>query len=78
MGAFIVILAFLVFFIPSYGWKIRAWLSPAVGVQSTAAGSQNPENQNLSAENDALKAQLATLRVVASELPMLTVMLATI
>jgi rod shape-determining protein MreC len=61
-GALIVVLLFLIFFIPSYGWKIRMWLSPAMGA-SPADGS------SLAAQNDALQAQLAALQVVASQLP---------
>ncbi len=66
-GALIVILALLIFFAPSYGWTIRAWLSPALG--NVGAGVSQTDAQNLVAENDALKAQLATLQVVASQLP---------
>lgn len=60
-GAVIVILAALIFFAPSYGWAIRAWLSPSATSQT--------DNQTLAAENDALQAQLATLQTVASQLP---------
>jgi hypothetical protein len=62
-GALIVILAFLIFFVPSYGWKIRAWLSPA------PAGPSQTDDQTLAAVNDALKAQLATLQVVSAQMP---------
>jgi rod shape-determining protein MreC len=69
-GALIVILAVLIFFAPSYGWAIRGWLSPAPGAQNNMnAGGSQAEDQSLSAENDALKAQLATLQVVESQLP---------
>ncbi len=75
-GALIVILALLIFFAPSYGWKIRAWLSPSPGCPSgSSAGtcvspsSSQADGQSLAAENDALKAQLAQLQVVASQLP---------
>jgi cell shape-determining protein MreC len=70
-GALIVILFFLIFFIPSYGWKIRAWLSPALGsaVGSNGAAASPGESPTLAAQNDALQAQLATLQVVASQLP---------
>jgi cell shape-determining protein MreC len=66
-GALIVILALLIFFVPSYGWTIRAWLSPVLGSAGTGASAKDA--QNLVAENDALKAQLATLQTVALELP---------
>lgn len=62
-GALIIVLVFFIFFVPSYGWKIREWLSPAMGSATPAA------DPSLVAENDALQAQLATLQVVASELP---------
>jgi rod shape-determining protein MreC len=72
-GALIVILALLIFFVPSYGWKLRAWLSPALGgagVNNSAIGSASQaDDQTLAAENDILKSQLAQLQVVASQLP---------
>ena len=73
-GALIVILAILIFFIPSYGWKLRAWLSPGIGVSAGDNGVTGPaasqaNDQSLSAMNDALEAQLARLQVVASQLP---------
>ncbi|HEY5221056.1 MAG TPA: rod shape-determining protein MreC [Candidatus Paceibacterota bacterium] len=69
-GALIVILALLIFFAPSYGWAIRAWLSPSSGGPvGNGAGASQTDDQTLTAENDALKAQLATLQVVALELP---------
>jgi len=69
-GALIVILALLIFFVPSYGWELRAWLSPVLGGSggSNVSASQ-ADDQTLVAENDALQAQLATLQVVASQLP---------
>lgn len=69
-GALIVVLALLIFFVPSYGWTIRAWLSPSPGAAggSAAAGTQ-ADNVSLAAENDALQAQLAALQTVASQLP---------
>lgn len=69
-GALIVILIFLIFFIPSYGWKIRAWLSPVAGGPGGGnSGGAQTDTQALSAENIALKAQLAQLQMVASQLP---------
>jgi cell shape-determining protein MreC len=67
-GLLIIVLAALIFFAPSYGWKVRAWLSPAPGTGGGADGSQ-ADGQALVAENDALKAQLSELQVVASEMP---------
>lgn len=64
-GALIVILAVLIFFAPSYGWKVRAWLSPSTGAPSAS----NTDSPTLAAENDALKAQLAMLSVVSAQLP---------
>lgn len=60
-GTLIIILAAAIFFAPSYGWAIRAWLSPSAVLQANSP--------TLAAENDALQAQLATLQVVASQLP---------
>ncbi len=73
-GALIVILALLIFFAPSYGWAIRAWLSPTPGGAQGSGASVGPaaaqaDDQTLAAQNDALSAQLATLQVVASQLP---------
>jgi cell shape-determining protein MreC len=70
-GVLIVILLFLIFFIPSFGWTLRTWLSPALGGSAgnnNAAASQ-ADSPTLAAQNDALQAQLATLQVVASQLP---------
>lgn len=63
-GALIIIIALLIFFAPSYGWKVRAWLSPA-----SITGASQADEQTLTAENEALKAQLATFQMVASQLP---------
>jgi cell shape-determining protein MreC len=70
-GALIVILLFLIFFIPSYGWKIRTWLSPALSgsAGSNSAVASQVDSPTLAAQNDALQAQLSTLQVVASQLP---------
>jgi cell shape-determining protein MreC len=70
-GGLIVILLFLIFFIPSYGWKIRTWLSPALGGApgSNSAAASQTDSPSLAAQNDVLQAQLATLQVVASQLP---------
>ncbi|HUC31206.1 MAG TPA: rod shape-determining protein MreC [Candidatus Paceibacterota bacterium] len=72
-GALIIILAALIFFVPSYGWDLRAWLSRTPGgpsgQTSTATDASSSEDQTLAAENDILASQLAELQVVASELP---------
>jgi cell shape-determining protein MreC len=53
------ILLLIIFFLPSLGWKIRAWLSPSA-----------PQDANtLLTENVALKAQLAQYAAVARALP---------
>ena len=68
--ALIVVLALLIFFAPSYGWTVRGWLGPRPGgPDGSGVGTSAANDQNLAAENDALKAQLATLQVVASQLP---------
>lgn len=71
-GVLIVILAGLIFFAPSYGWAVRDFLSPpAAGAPATMAGAQqdNGAADQLTAENDALKAQLAELLTIESQLP---------
>lgn len=68
-GALIVILAALIFFAPSYGWTLRAWLSPSPGGAAGGAAASQADSQTLATQNDALQAQLAELQVVASELP---------
>jgi len=70
-GTLIVVLLFLIFLIPSFGWTLRAWLSPALGgpAGSNKAGASNGDSPSLAAQNDALQAQLAALQVVASQLP---------
>lgn len=57
----IVIAIAVVFLAPSYGWKLRAWLGPSATAQ--------PDTPSLAAENEALKARLAVLQDVASQLP---------
>ena len=66
-GALILILAFLIFFIPSYGWKIRAWLSPAFGGNNNDTVASLTDSSTLAAENDTLKAQLAILQATVTQ-----------
>ena len=61
MGVIIIALGIVIFFLPSYGWNLHEWLSPSA--------TSNADDQNLAAANDALKAQLATLQMVAAQLP---------
>ncbi len=61
IGCCIVILLFLIFFEPSYGWRLRQWLSPQNTIQADPNG--------LNAENISLKAQLAELQAIQSEIP---------
>jgi cell shape-determining protein MreC len=70
-GTLIVILLLLIFFIPSFGWTLRTWLSPALGglAESNNASASQADSPTLAAQNDALQAQLATLQTVASQLP---------
>jgi cell shape-determining protein MreC len=70
-GALIVILLLLIFFVPSYGWTVRSWLSPALGgsAGSNTAPASQEDSPSLAAQNDALQAQLATLQIVAAQLP---------
>ncbi|HEX4103897.1 MAG TPA: rod shape-determining protein MreC [Candidatus Paceibacterota bacterium] len=57
----IAVLLGLIFFEPSYGWKIRMWLTP----QATLQG----DNSSLATENQTLAAQLAELQSVQAQLP---------
>lgn len=57
----VVALAVLIFFEPSYGWRLRDMLSPKNTVSS--------DDPTLAAQNQTLAAQLATLQVVASQIP---------
>jgi cell shape-determining protein MreC len=59
-GALVIILLLLIFFEPSYGWKIREFLS---------APGPAPADQTLIEQNQVLKAQVAQLQVVAAQLP---------
>ena len=61
LGCGIAFLLFLIFFEPSYGWRLRQWLSP----QNVSQADPN----SVSAENVTLKAQLAELQAVQSEIP---------
>jgi hypothetical protein len=65
-GVIIIILIALIFFAPSYGWAIRQFLSPA---RSANSGASHADDQNVAAQNDVLKAQLAQLQVVQAQLP---------
>jgi cell shape-determining protein MreC len=64
LGILIVVLVAAILFMPSYGWKLRSWLSPP---PSGDAGDASAPN--LAAQNDALKAQLAIYQAAASQLP---------
>lgn len=57
----VAVLAILIFFESSYGWQVRVWLSPKPTAQGDAP--------TLTAENEALRAQLAQLQSVANEIP---------
>lgn len=57
----IAVLLVLLFFKPSYGWQLRAWLSP----QATFTA----DDPGLAAKNQALEAQIAELTNVQTELP---------
>jgi rod shape-determining protein MreC len=61
LGFCIIVFLFFIFFKSSYGWDVRKWLSPQNGTAVDTAG--------LLSENESLKAQLAELQVVQSELP---------
>jgi len=67
-GALIVILALLIFFAPSYGWTVREWLSPSPSGQNDPSATQ-ADDATLAAQNDALRAQLASLQILSAQLP---------
>ena len=54
------LLIFIVF-VPSYGWSIRRFF--------TAPNIVSSDNQNVAAENDTLKAELAQLQTVQAQMP---------
>ncbi len=64
LGTMIVLLVAAIFLVPSYGWTLRRWLSP--NADHAAGDASSP---NLAADNDALKAEVATYAAVASQLP---------
>lgn len=56
------LLLFFIIFVPSYGWRVRQFFAaPNVVVSS--------DNQQLAAENETLKAELAQLQSVQSQMP---------
>jgi cell shape-determining protein MreC len=57
----ILVLAILVFFEPSYGWRLRAFFAPRNIISS--------DDPTLPAQNQALQAQVAQLQVVSSQIP---------
>ncbi len=61
LGILIVALVVFIAAAPSYGFRLRNFLSPPATGQADSA--------NLAAQNEALAAQLAKLQVVASQLP---------
>jgi rod shape-determining protein MreC len=61
LGVLIVVLLALAILEPSYGWRVREWLSPN--------GTAQTDDATLAAENQALKAEIAKLQVVQSQLP---------
>lgn len=63
LGAGILILLAVIFFEPSYGWKLRAFLSPAQNSVGQA------DDASTAAENVSLKAQLAVLQKIADQIP---------
>ena len=62
--AVIIILLILVFFAPSYGWQLRAWLGPQ-------GPAMSPDSVSLAAQNQTLAAQLAELQVIQQQIPVI-------
>ena len=60
MGALAVLIAGLIFFRPMLGWKLRSFLSPTVFLY---------DEKSLNQENQKLKAELAELKIIKSQIP---------
>lgn len=65
LAVLILLAAVFILFAPSYGWKLRTFLSPP----ATPSVSPEISDATVAAENQTLKAQLAVLQAVSSELP---------
>lgn len=63
-GILIAILLVLIFFLPSYGWQLREWLSPL----APSSATQNNATST-AAQVQVLQSQLAQYQVIASQLP---------
>ena len=61
IAALIVILVFFIFFMPSYGWKLR----DLFGSRPTMIGA----GEDLVSENQTLSAELAKLKTIAAQMP---------
>jgi cell shape-determining protein MreC len=61
LGIVIVLLLFFIFLMPSLGMRLRGFLGPQAAPPDSA--------EQLAAENNSLKAQLAGLAVIAGEMP---------
>jgi rod shape-determining protein MreC len=59
-GLCIVLLLFIIF-VPSYGWRLRQFFF--------ASNTISSDDQNVAAENETLKAELAQVQVLQSEMP---------
>ncbi|HVN26131.1 MAG TPA: rod shape-determining protein MreC [Candidatus Paceibacterota bacterium] len=70
LGVLLVLLAGGIFFAPSYGWRIRQWLTPGSGVgEASSAAPGDALAPNLEAQNEALEAQVAIYQTVEEQLP---------
>ncbi len=56
-----IVLLFFIIFAPSYGWRLRQFFATSIVVSS--------DDQNIAAENETLKAELAQVQTLQSELP---------
>ncbi len=59
----VIALFILIFFEPAYGWRVRGWLNPQSGQL------QQADSPSLTAQNEALQAQLAVLQSIAAQIP---------
>ncbi len=65
----IILLVGFMVFAPSYGYRLRSFLSPPQAPGSSGQTGSDTDATNLAAQNEVLAAQLAKLQVVASQLP---------
>jgi rod shape-determining protein MreC len=61
LGVLCFVLLLFIIFVPSYGWRLRQFFSSSNTISS--------DDQNIAAENETLKAELAQVQTLQSEMP---------